>query len=179
MSIKENFRWRTLKLSNTTWPRSLQALSMQEVRISMWSQAFWAFWAGSSVFPPEELSENTVAFLGHYQVCHQSNTHTARTKNLDVLGEMSDLRRNSTRIWSWEEGGNRSEATAVAQTSGSGRPCWGRHMAAVTSRTAVSDSWSCHAERDLTAVMEPECSRTTEFSMLYNFKCRGIWEMRV
>lgn len=70
-------------------------------------------------------------------MCQQSNTHTARTENLDVLGAMSDLRRNSTRIYSWEEGGDRSGATAVAQTSGPGRPCWDGHMAAATSRTAV------------------------------------------
>lgn len=78
--------------------------------------------------------------MRHHQVCQHSNTHAARTENSDVLGAMPGLRRNSTRICSWEEGGNRSGATAVAQTSGSGRPCWDGHMAAVTSRTAVSDS---------------------------------------
>lgn len=84
-----------------------------------------------------EIPESMIAFLRHHQVCQQSNTRTARAENLDVLGAMPDLRRNSMRICSWEEGGNRSGATAVAQTSGSGRPCWDGHIA------AVSDSKWC------------------------------------
>lgn len=159
---------------------SLQVLRMQEVRMSLWSHVFWA---GSSVCPSWEISENSVAFLRHYQVCQQSNTHTARTENLDVLGAMPDARRNSTRICSWEEGGNRNGATAVAQTLWVWKAVlgWTHGCSYIKdcSKWLRAGAWSCHAEQSLTPVMEPEGSRNTGFSVLYNVKCRGIWEMRL
>lgn len=120
------------------------------------------------------------------RVCKQSNTHTARTENLDVLGAVPDLRRNSTRTCSWEEGRNRKGHSCGTDlwVWNAGVDTWlhlhGGLQKATPSWCLEVSCWEgLNTCEGLTPVMEPECSRTTRFSVLYNSKCRGIWEMRL